>query len=68
MPYNKKGRFQNIIRTKSQSKKTTAKVAVANVPKSPHYRNELQPFIGTCIEIIGKLDSIKNEKNTTDYY
>ena len=62
MPYNKKGRFQNGIRTYSQSKESTDTVSLSNAPKSNHYRDELQPFIGSCIEVIGRLDDVEKEK------
>ena len=38
-------------------------VSLSHAPKSAHYRDELQPFIGSCIEAIGQLDGIETTKS-----
>ena len=59
----KKGRFQNKAFTESQTKEKANMVSLSHAPKSAHYRDELQPFIGSCIEAIGQLDGIETTKS-----
>ena len=60
MPYNKKGRFQNNIHLSNNAQKEI--IDFTNAPKSEHYRDVLEPFINTCIEITGQFEKINYDK------
>ena len=59
MPYNGKGKFQNRVRIKSQSKEQAERISAFAFPKSPHYRAEMEPFVGMCINVEGTLCDVE---------
>ena len=59
MPYNEKGHFRNGTRTKSQSKEQAERISAFAFPKSPHYRTEMEPFVGMCINVEGTLSDVE---------
>ena len=59
MPYNGKGKFQNRVRIKSQSKEQAERISAFAFPKSPHYRVEMEPFVGMCINVEGTLCDVE---------